>query len=445
MIYTINILLILVISLSNLSITNVLEDPCSNKYEKTELQSDFKYFRKKLETSHPNLYLYTSKKDFDALLDSIYDSIGNNTQIEFFNKICRLNSSIKDGHTYFLLSKEYRNYADREKFFLPLDVYIKGNRLFILHNYSEDQSNMAGAEIISLNGKKAETIIKQLMDQQIRDGYNLNYPRWILNNYFRSYYSYSFGTPEIFMMEIKLNNEIITKHIKALPRKKIAEHRIQSLGSISMKGQGIVLELDKQNKQAKLTVKSFDNNLLKNTYNQQFKSSIKEAFDKIIGSNIQNLTIDLKDNQGGDISNASFLCSYLIDQPFKLVLKGPQSKWTKPQKEMYHNKIFVLINGGSFSATGMTASALRMHKKGVFIGEETGGNKVILSGNAWEYKLPNTKIECYISHRTYLLNEGQNDGHGIIPDHLVEYNIENILLKRDLENIVISNLLIKQI
>ena len=107
--------------------------------------------------------------------------------------------------------------------------------------------------------------------------------------------------------------------------------------------------------------------------------------------------------------------------------------------------IFVLINGGSFSATGMTASALRMHKKGVFIGEETGGNKVILSGNAWEYKLPNTKIECYISHRTYLLNEGQNDGHGIIPDHLVEYSIENILLKRDLENIVISNLLIKQI
>jgi len=95
MIYTINILLILVISLSNLSIINVLEDPCSNKYEKTELQSDFKYFRKKLETSHPNLYLYTSKKDFDALLDSIYDSIGNNTQIEFFNKICRLNSSIK--------------------------------------------------------------------------------------------------------------------------------------------------------------------------------------------------------------------------------------------------------------------------------------------------------------------------------------------------------------
>ena len=47
MIYTINILLILVISLSNLSIINVLEDPCSNKYEKTELQSDFKYFRKK--------------------------------------------------------------------------------------------------------------------------------------------------------------------------------------------------------------------------------------------------------------------------------------------------------------------------------------------------------------------------------------------------------------
>ncbi|MEJ7677869.1 MAG: hypothetical protein WKG06_08385 [Segetibacter sp.] len=99
-------------------------DP-SHHYSIQELQTDFKFLRTKLERTHPNLYLYTSKAEFDLVFDSLYKCIKVPlTEMEFYNLITLLNSKIKDGHTMFLPSERASNYFNQNGKFFPFYVII---------------------------------------------------------------------------------------------------------------------------------------------------------------------------------------------------------------------------------------------------------------------------------------------------------------------------------
>ena len=47
-------------------------------------------------------------------------------------------------------------------------------------------------------------------------------------------------------------------------------------------------------------------------------------------------------------------------------------------------ELLVLINGGSFSSTAILCACLRRDQRALFIGEETGGNAHIISGDPVE-------------------------------------------------------------
>ncbi|MBK8351986.1 MAG: hypothetical protein IPL21_09905 [Saprospirales bacterium] len=59
-----------------------------------------------------------------------------------------------------------------------------------------------------------------------RDGYNSTYPLWILNEWFREFYSYVFGHPTTFNLSIKLvENITLSKTINALSKDSILHTR----------------------------------------------------------------------------------------------------------------------------------------------------------------------------------------------------------------------------
>ena len=84
--------------------------------------------------------------------------------------------------------------------------------------YTDDTSIAEGAEIISINNIDSKEIIRQLTERQVRDGNNLTYPAWIVSSYFRDYYSYIFGHAETNEIDYKINGQIMTTAIKALPK-----------------------------------------------------------------------------------------------------------------------------------------------------------------------------------------------------------------------------------
>jgi C-terminal processing protease CtpA/Prc len=103
----------------------------------------------------------------------------------------------------------------------------------------------------------------------------------------------------------------------------------------------------------------------------------------------------------------------------------------QPRSNHFAGKIFVLMNGGSFSATAMVIATLEREKRAVFIGEKTGGNRHIISGDPIEEVLPSTKMRCFISTTNYRIVAGDNDGHGISPTFPVHPSIDDMLKRYD--------------
>lgn len=76
-------------------------------------------------------------------------------------------------------------------------------------------------------------------------------------------------------------------------------------------------------------------------------------------------------------------------------------KPTKPNKSAFHGKVFVLINGGSFSASSIITAKLKNDKRATLVGEETGGaNDGTVAGFYSYQKLPNSEIrflsDCFL-------------------------------------------------
>jgi len=190
----------------------------------------------------------------------------------------------------------------------------------------------------------------------------------------------------------------------------------------------------------------------------------------------------LRDNGGGDPKHQLALLSYLIDKPLKLYkrtyaitrkipnpslykddktkrlsflsklalkkrdsifletgnlfarLSGAPSRKPKlPAKDIFSGELYILINGGSFSATGEVAGMLKNHNRGVFIGEETGGSDYQnSSGIMIMLYLPYSQIRVRIPMLCYELNiDYKNDGLGVIPDYTITKSITESLDKKD--------------
>jgi Peptidase family S41 len=416
-----------------------LYDP-NHLFTVSELQSDFKYLQKKLENKHPNLYLYTSKAEFDHYFDSLYKTIVKPmTVLEFYHLITLLNSKIKDGHTMMLPGEEAVNYFNSKAKFMPLYLVVIDKKLYVKMNCSSDTLLKEGDEVLSINGVGTTEIMQQLLARQVRDGHNETYPNWILSNYFKEYFSFSFGHPNGFTIRHKNeSNAPAETTINALSKDSIKFYKKTRYATginnptNSLTGQGIILNIDKERKTATLTIKSFDNRILKSEYHQNFEHTITDAFKQVQDSNIQYLILDIRNNQGGDFEPGRLLLSYLLSNPIEYLPNSNEQRTIIPKANCYRGKLYILVNGGSFSNSGIVSSYLESAGRGIFVGEETAGNRTILSGNPITKSLPNTKIECQISASKFMISNAINDGHGVIPAHYITPGIVNILRNEDL-------------
>lgn len=212
---------------------------------------------------------------------------------------------------------------------------------------------------------------------------------------------------------------------------------------------------------AMLKIRGFSNGRFKDFYDESFKTIDSLKTDALI--------IDLRDNFGGRLKEITYLYSYLTDENFtminpsevnsrfpllkslmsnttptslkiiggiiapvvvtvdmfkthkkdgKLYYKFKQSKEQEPKPLNYKGKIYVLINGNSFSAASILSTQLHGSKRAFFVGEETGGAyNGTVAGFFKLYEMQNTKVRARIglahidaSYKT------TPDGYGVKPD-----------------------------
>jgi C-terminal processing protease CtpA/Prc len=223
-----------------------------------------------------------------------------------------------------------------------------------------------------------------------------------------------------------------------------------------------------------LTIRTFSSGAYR-TAQISFPLFLKKAFRELSEKSIPYLVIDLRDNGGGEDLWGRLLFSYLMDKPFmyynflevnrttfsflehtdapdiekmlqKRTKKNERGTYDilfhanlgerKPLKPTFQGKVYVLINGRSFSGSGETTSLMHYHKKAVFVGEECGaGYYGNTSGIMPTLTLPHTKLRVRIPMVRYHMAVSGYDypDRGIIPDYPFTRTIKDHLTGKDTE------------
>jgi hypothetical protein len=428
-------------------------------FTKEQVISDVEFLELSLLKYHPNLFVYSSKQEIDSCFNELKESISDsNSRNEAFRLISSASSIVKDGHFAIQPDKiTIKNFYSNAKLF-PLDLYWINDDAFIIKNYTKDNIGI-GDKVLSINGMGIHEIRRTILGGALRDGYNTTYPNWILNNFNRAYHGFYFGNSEIYEIEILKESGLIEKkQIKGLTYAEISNSRKISYPAYYKQlneEKGIEFKIDSVTKSALLTIKSFENSILKKTYHQNFKKSVKSAFKTLDQQGISELIIDLRGNQGGEVRNGIFLLKYLLNESFQAVqgftivdkkqydseqnrnksVKGIGTKYLKPFEQNYTGNLYVLIDGGSFSCSGIFSWVLKKKKRGIIIGNESGGSAYTLVGAPNKtIILPNTKLQVTIPLLQYILQDYKDETKsGVVPDVVINPTIYDMINGTDCE------------
>lgn len=229
---------------------------------------------------------------------------------------------------------------------------------------------------------------------------------------------------------------------------------------------------------AYMKIKGFTNGVYEDFYDESFKT-----MDSL---GVKNMVLDLRDNGGGRMAEIDYLYSYFTDSPYTLlepsevktrtpylpyfinntnsgflqglaILFSPviithnllktkkidgsiyyrlsSSKEHKPKENNFKGKLYVLVNGNSFSASSILSTQLKATQRATLVGQETGGAyNGTVAGIFKASELQNSKVVLkmgMMQMQTYYSVEP--DGFGVTVDQEIIPTRADREEKRDVE------------
>lgn len=443
-----------------------------------ELQSDFDRMRHMLEEVHPGLYRYSTKAQMDRVFQSERSRLNHPmTKTEFWAVAAETVAQIRCGHTKVSLDDGSRTaMSEAPKF--PLRVLIENRRMSVLFNdTSDNQSIRPGMEITKVNGHSTAAIVRRILPLVPGDG-DIETGKWNeISNTFAQYYWLAFEQSTEFTVEARngsgskvvahlagvTHSERRTNHnaVNAAIRAKLNELRGWSSDNLSMRflyGGEV----------AQIHISHF--------VGDNFSQWVETTFESLQQKQTKVLILDLRGNGGGEDKDVALFLSFLVDKPFRYLdhvdLKTitpsfqDQLGWSAdfvsilkertvpkpsggylltaemlpgladqpPADHTFQGKLFVLIDGGSFSGAADLAALIHHLKRGTFIGEETGGGYYgNSSGKLPSVTLPNSGLKLQLPLYGYW-NDVTGDGgerRGTRPDYVVTTDLSTIVQGQD--------------
>jgi peptidase S41-like protein len=443
-----------------------------------QLKEDFQIARRALEEGHSGIYRYTSKAEMDRAFDQAARSLDSPMDaLEFFRILAPTVARIKCGHTAVVPDETTRKDINNTLPLLPFQVRVLNSKPYIFRDFadlaaSNKSPSLAGREIRSINGVPASKIISTMLAAIPADGDVQSSRQYRIG-------SWSFNSILFSLSGIKSPFEVVvagadskqqTIHVEGVPRPKLLEASRNRYPQDQEPSRGGELKFYDDGRIAQIVIHQFGA-WADPERKLGFRDFYKESFEAIHSKGSKALIIDLRNNGGGEDELGQLLLSYLVDKPFKyyddLVINSMAFSFSKyagsgitipeklvetradgkvhaighpnwgtkqPNQPTFTGKVFILINGGSFSTTSEFLSQAHFHHRATFIGQESaGGYYGNSSGFMPLITLPNSKVGVRIPLMTYYMAVSGYTAasHGIVPDYVVDYTIEEMLAGTD--------------
>ena len=442
----------------------------------SEVNEDLERMQGILESMHPGLHLYISPEELQREFDGC--RIGNGQTQSLRNTFLRFAAvvdKIRCGHTYATIPHSAGEELRRDAVFFPLPLKFLQGKAYVNHKRVEIP---CGTEVLSINGIAMSKLIPQLMPFVTGDGFVDEYRYEMLSDSFSISLAIAFPQKGQFLVEFrKGTGEVGMKTVQGIEGGDL-QTRMQTIAF------GKKPSLPYRLKQVTpstvlMAIDTFDNGYDAPPF-RVYQKFVTKTFKELEKSQIRNLILDLRLNDGGYTRNEMLLYSYLSEKPFREMHAGEatanriqykedlsrlyQSRgmirgydrrlgrelepidegrfsladdWIPkvlPAERRFHGNVFVLTSGRTHSAGACICVRLQESDKAVFIGEETGGvREAFTAGTTLVYTLPNSGIELAVPILKYemLKKTPVEYGRGVKPDHLVRVRPEDLGSDRD--------------
>ncbi|WP_247237411.1 S41 family peptidase [Telluribacter sp. SYSU D00476] len=430
----------------------------SGPFTTQQLTSDIDYLQESLVKLHPGLTWYTDKASLDSSFSSVRSKLaGVTSESDFFQLLSPIIEQLHCGHTELLPSSTAAENKASSANIYPLDLWFSGDSAMVSSEY---EGIPAGSQVMSINNLDVAEVIRRITSSIPSDGFNQTYKWFRLQTEFPVLYERYIQRTDQFEVRIKEGSgQIRTLRLDGKPRGNEVHPAELATAQIIDSLQTLVLRIPSFSTQ------------------QDFPAFLKETFRVIASKGIKNLVIDLRNNQGGSDEYGALLFAYLTGEPFRyydrisvatedssllnrlsvsdLPLLKVLPRYTshiqqsdgvltysdhanlaiqQSQPHAFRGKVYILINGGTFSTAAEFTAIARSNKRAVFIGQETGGGYYGNSSLATPLlTLPNSKIRLAVPLAKYELAVSHDVpvGHGTIPDYTTTYSSEDIVSNRD--------------
>ena len=386
--------------------------------------SDFDDLCSKLESVHPDLYLYQSKKEYENNKMKIKASMTDSIKIsDFYFKIAPFIANIKDGHSMMLppITSDFVSYVKKDGKTMPLRIKAVENVFVVDYPIVMNSGFNEGDTIFSINGVDSKDILKKAYylwgsekDNGIKEA--------AVNTYLSLLFWHMYRWDDSYVFMVKHGNTIEKKHLEGVPQSMAMKVRRERLSK--NKPESFSCKFSSDYTQATL--------IIRNVYNEKaLKEFCDSVFKEINYRKIPEIIIDMRNNTGGSSQCVERLISYFPHPEYVLysksqikvstyskaynkerhpeiysqicnipdgelfVVKESLIEDNRKEANLYRGKIIVLVNNKTYS--GASSFAHVMNKLGIASVEGETGCPTVYFGNFLPFTLPNSKIDYYIT------------------------------------------------
>jgi hypothetical protein len=476
------ILLIQILSSSLWSLAQTGEP----RYSPQELTTDFDIVRGALTSGDPGIYRYTSQATLETAFKKARANLGRPMDAaEFYRVLAPMIAHIKNGHTQLQWPSGLREKTLATEPVLPLAVrMLEDDRVYIFRDLSSEEHDLAGFELLGVNGHSTKWITSKMGESLSEDGdipTSRRHDSSDLN--FVENLALLLDIRSPFSIQVKKGTYRKTVKVSGIPESDLIRNwkllypdddrfrKHQSTDFRLLPGTSIAL--------MRLSHWDDPDEHPENDLRKKFV----EWFSALDTNKTKTLIIDIRHNGGGEETLGTLLFSYLAKEPFlyykaalangpafdffryaegheerdalpryvaplKTELNGLPGKPTaryelvnrpnlgmqQPSKPHFDGQVLILIDGGSFSTSAEFAAICHSHQRATFIGEESSGAYYgDDSGITPTLVLPNTKLRIDVPLIAYYtaVNGARKRNRGILPDCPVRHTIQDELEGRD--------------
>ncbi len=401
--------------------------PGQTRLSAQELREHFALLRPSLLAAHPGLYVYRSPDTISRLFDSVETRLHDMLEAEFVAALAVALAGIRDGHTLSLPSERWLKRYDDSAAVPPIRIRLVNGRAFVAA--SADPRILPGSEVLAIDDRSLRALLGQLRACLLMDGYAASGIAAGWNRRVELWYHLYVGRPDVFTIRLRLPNaNIVTVRASAVRPSALPAAPAAAPLALSM--------LDSIT--ALLRIATFAADDIE-AAGINYAAWLDSAFTRLATSGASTLIIDLRGNEGGRDTYGSLLLRHLMDVPFayyrRLVGRTDRiSFWShtqlestfnsrfgaamrrtatgdfllptarhqklaeqQPESVVFRGRVWVLIDGGTFSTAAAFCAVARSLGRATFVGEETGGTyEGNASGTFAILTLPRTGVRVVI-------------------------------------------------